>query len=135
MVEKQHNYYDLNILIPETNPSSNPAFLNLIRNMISNGYTGFALNIFKRAPLIEKELVSIPKLNINSIMKHSLPSSMDLDFSSVEQYSRITVEISDQKHVPIFNEVNKIYKVYDIIAVRPTNERLFLQCCSQIGLL
>lgn len=132
MVDTEHNYYDLNISLPEKDPSTNPTLLKLIRSIISNGYTGFALNVFKRAPLIEKELITIPKLNITSIMKDSLPSSIDLDFSTVEQYNRITVEISDQKHIPIFNETNKIYKIYDIIAVRPTNERLFLQSCSQI---
>ena len=96
-----------------------------------DGYKGFALNVFKRAPLIEKDLPTISKLNIDAIMKSI--TSMELDFSEVEQYSRITIEVSDQKHSPIFNDIHKIYKLYDIVSVRPTNEKLFLQCCSQVG--
>ncbi len=143
-MDKTPNYYDLNLLLlPEPATGSalaNPSLLKLVENLVIDGYKGFALNVFKRAPLIEKELVPLPKLDIAAVMKDTLSKSltlresMDWDFSEIEQYSRITIELSDQKHAAIFMDTNKIYKTYDIIAVRPTTEKLFMQCCSQIGI-
>ena len=138
MVSSEKKYYDLNLATNDADAQTNPAFLKLVESAIIDGYTGFALNVFKRAPLLDKDLVPIPLLNIKSLMKQSvskslsLRQSLDWDFSEIEQYSRITIEISDQKHAVIFTELNKIYKTYDIIAVRPTNEKMFLQCCTQI---
>ena len=140
-MDKEHKYYDANVLIPETGTLTTPTLLKLVESLVIDGYKGFALNVFKRAPLLDKELVPIPKLDIASVMKQALGKSltlrksMDWDFSEIEQYSRITIEISDQKHAAIFTDSHKIYKTYDIIAVRPTNEKLFLQCCSQIGMI
>ena len=141
MKSQEKKYYDLNLNIQDADSTTNPAILKLVESFIVDGYTGFALNVFKRAPILEKDLVPIPKLNIKAIMKEyltkslSLRESMDHDYSEIEQYSRITIEISDQKHVAMFGEASKIYKTYDIIAVRPTNEKLFQQCCSQIGII
>jgi len=141
MVEKEHKYYDLNLILSEPYSITNPNLLKLIESCIIDGYKGFAISHFKRAPIIEKELINISKLDIVNVMKDTISKSltlrekMDWDFTDIEQYSRITIEISDQKHITTFMESSKIYKMYDVIAVRPTTEKLFQQCCSQVGIL
>ena len=64
-------------------------------------------------------------VNITGVPYAGVPS----DF---KQYSRITVHLDDQKDAFMLNGTSPHIKGFDIVAVRPANEKLFAQCCGTL---
>ena len=125
-MEKKHTYYDLNLLLPKASNEMSHELIKLIESLVIDGYKGFALTLYKELPVIE----TIRKFDIAEIMAQAtgksltLRESMDLSFSEIEQYTRITIEVDNMI------DIGSINKAYDIIALRPINEKAFIQCCK-----
>lgn len=54
--------------------------------------------------------------------------------TSISQYSRITMIFDDLSFIHQWGQVSSVLARYDLIAIQPTNDKVFYQCCSSVDL-
>lgn len=116
-------------------------FCELLTSAICDGYSLFAINITKKGALSNSEINPYKNLDLKLIFQtYSLKflnssnlNSNFVDWESIKQLSRITIQISDSKDLYQFSNPTNALKSYDIIAATPINEKMFDLCCSDIN--
>jgi ribonuclease P/MRP protein subunit RPP1 len=135
-------YCDLNLSLPSLQTSTSPSHLfNLITSSITDNYHILAVSTTRKGtipnePSLPQIYTHLTSSNIESIYKeHSIkflnaiqPSL--ISFSNINILSRITIEISDQKELFQFTSPNNFLKQFDIIAVKPKNDKIFEMCLN-----
>ncbi|KAI8601667.1 RNase P subunit p30-domain-containing protein [Dissophora ornata] len=114
-------FYDLNLPISATPGSAQAAQEQLetrkrVELLVHLGYQAVAYNYEISGKM--------PNNHVNPITKLSLPGV------NVKQYSRLTLVVDDISQNYGLNTNNPGVSSYDILAVQPTNEKLFQAACG-----
>ncbi|KAG0368339.1 RNase P subunit p30-domain-containing protein [Gamsiella multidivaricata] len=114
-------FYDLNLPVSATTGSAQAAQEQLetrkrVELLIHLGYQAIAYNY---------EITGkMPNNHVNPVTKLNLPGV------NLKQYSRLTLVVDDISQNYGLNTGNPGVSTYDIIAVQPTNEKLFQAACG-----
>ena len=127
-------YCDLSIVDSSTNTQND--ILELITSAICDGYSIVAVNHIKRG-IIVNEAISKDisfysnKDNVKAFYEKNCvkflngENSKIVNWEKIKIYNRLTIEIADQKELFQLGNQNAFMKSFDIIAVKPLNDKIF----------
>ncbi len=123
--------YDLNVLVDDENPAQT---VQKVEQLIRFGYQVVALNRIHTVTAKRKRdgRKATPTADFASITPQKISSMLKNKPENFKILSRITVILDSPDHVRELQ--SDFVKSFDIVAVRPTNEKLFHQACTQIDL-
>ncbi|XP_024362991.1 protein GAMETOPHYTE DEFECTIVE 1 isoform X2 [Physcomitrium patens] len=119
----------------------------LVTTVLQYGYTSVATDYVHSGPLAETDRSSIKPLDVSGLLSASSGIAESVKFHQkllgvpadqpFRQYSRITVVVDDSAQAAALNSGNSVLRTYDIVAVRPTNQKVFEQACrnSEVDLI
>lgn len=134
-------YCDLNIIHPQSTLQSPNDLLELITSAICDGYSILAINHIKTG-LVANETISknvelfSNKDNIKKYYEQNCVKFLNgennhiMNWDNIKILNRLTIEISEQKELYQLSCPNNYMKSFDIIAVKPMNDKIFESCLS-----
>lgn len=130
-------FHDLSLGVVETDGNTRRG---LVSTALQLGYTSVATDRVHSGPLADSDRSSSKPLDISSVLSAAPGIAESVKFhqkllgvpaeQSFRQYSRITVVVDDPVQTAALNSGNQVLRTYDIVAVRPTNQRAFEQACK-----
>ncbi|KAM3129487.1 hypothetical protein pb186bvf_018391 [Paramecium bursaria] len=138
IIQIDEEYSDLNIRSNYMGDrSKNSQLINLLISCIEDNYHNIAIAThFKDTTLSPKDASQFQAYT-QEFLKQKYDQSTNIthqrNYKDLKQYSRITLEISDSKFIPQIKEDNKILQSYDIIAIKPKSEKIFLQILNDVN--
>ncbi|KAJ3055906.1 Ribonuclease P protein subunit p30 [Rhizophlyctis rosea] len=128
-------FVDLNVPWPEAGQNA-PELKKTLEMLQSFGYDFVAYNhvvpnaktSFKPNPIKIDSAQTNTKPSTETLSP--LISNAQLDAQPLRQLTRLTIIADDQNSNYQLNNTNPVLNSYDILAIRPTTERLFQQACQ-----
>ncbi|KAF5206780.1 Ribonuclease p protein subunit p30 [Thalictrum thalictroides] len=141
-------YFDLNVPYLEETAIPSPDSttrknnrLKIVVKAMELGYTGIAYNRSIKGIMSDKDICSITRFPLSSLLKVSPNLSTSVKFhrgllgvpvnSPFRQYTRLTVSVDNKIQSSALNSGNKVLKTYDLVAVRPLNQVAFEHACRE----
>ncbi|PIA38812.1 hypothetical protein AQUCO_02700187v1 [Aquilegia coerulea] len=141
-------YFDLNVPYLEEHsiPSSDLTTrknnrLKIVVKAMELGYTGIAYNRSIKGIMSDKDICSIARFPLSSLLKLSPNLCTCVKFhrrllgvpvnSPFRQYTRLTVAVENRVQSSALNSGNKVLKTYDLVAVKPLNQIAFEHACRE----
>ena len=149
------SFYDLNLAIDGLSPTLKSS---LVTTALQLGYSGIALNhVIKGAMSSSSDLCSISSVNLSAIASdngseivrsahfhrevlHGVVGTENASGSLgtdkrrgfFRQYRRLTLVVDNAMQAASLNPANPLLKSYDIVAIRPLEQRVFEQACGHL---
>ncbi len=106
------------------------------------GYTGVAANHMLTGIMADSDRSRIKPLELESVIAAAPGVAEAAKFhrkllkvpaaQPFRQFSRITVVVEDTVQAAALNSANPVLRSYDIVAVRPKNQKAFNQACTHL---
>ncbi|KAH6822080.1 polymerase/histidinol phosphatase-like protein [Perilla frutescens var. hirtella] len=141
-------FFDLNIPHHESDrhvtdkPSLRGRRLKLALKAMELGYSGVAYNRTLKGVMSESDRCSTGLFPISKLTPISSSFFASVKFhrellnvavsAPFRQYTRLTVIVDSQSQASTLNAGNPILRSYDIVAVRPSNQKTFDQACQTL---
>ncbi|KAL2629615.1 hypothetical protein R1flu_014301 [Riccia fluitans] len=132
-------FYDLNVPVDGVGDLARRELLAMAMQL---GYSGVAANHVVTGPMGETDRCRIRPLELQMILSAAPGVAESARFHQkllgvplgqpFRQFSRITVVVDNLNQANVVNSVNPVLKSYDLVAVRPTNQKMFNLACSQL---
>ncbi|KAL3687633.1 hypothetical protein R1sor_013942 [Riccia sorocarpa] len=132
-------FYDLNMQVDGV---GDLARRELLAMAVQLGYSGIAANHVVTGHLGETDRCRIRPLELQTILSAAPGVAESAKFhrkllgvppgQPFRQFSRITLHIDNQNQANAVNSANPVLKSYDLVAVRPANQKMFNLACSQL---
>ena len=132
-------FYDLSMEVDAVVDQTRRAVVAMALQL---GYTSIASNHIHTGIMADSDRSKIKPLNISSVLAASAAVAESTKFHQsllgvppgrpFRQYNRITVVVDDVVQAGALNSANPVLRSYDIVAVRPTNQRAFNQACTHL---
>eukprot|EP00250_Pteridium_aquilinum_P015817 c22780_g1_i1 orf=57-1295(+) len=137
---KASAFYDLNV---STEGLSQAERLSVITTALQLGYSGVALNHVVKGPLSDAHLCRSRPLDLSDIASAHTEASQSAHFHrdvlavpparrTFRQYDRLTVVLDTAIHASALNAANPVLRSYDLVAIRPTSQKVFDQACTHL---
>ncbi|KAG0621244.1 hypothetical protein M758_3G004100 [Ceratodon purpureus] len=119
----------------------------LVATALQLGYTSVAADRVHTGAMADSDRSTSKPLEVSSVLSAASGIAESVRFHQkllgvpaeqpFRQYSRITVVVDDPVQASALNSGNQVLRSYDIVAVRPTNQRAFEQACknSEVDLI
>jgi len=126
-------FWDLNVPYPSNKATAR----ELVNTAIKLGYDGIAWNYTLTRKVKPTDVCPIQPVELDS--KVMIGSQVGLlrpksSPTTFQQKKRLTVHLDDASQVHTLNASNPALRSYDLIAVRPSSERLFQHAVSQMDI-
>eukprot|EP00455_Lapot_gusevi_P041291 TRINITY_DN4772_c0_g2_i2.p1 TRINITY_DN4772_c0_g2~~TRINITY_DN4772_c0_g2_i2.p1 ORF type:complete len:334 (+),score=50.82 TRINITY_DN4772_c0_g2_i2:71-1072(+) len=123
-------YWDLNCVYDEKTAAK------VAETAIKLGYDGIAFNHTTNRRLTNKDAckIKLPQIKPELVQQLSHRSSLRFEtkHGAFRQLKRLTVVLEETAQIQSLNISNPVLKTYDLIAVKPTDEKLFHLACHQL---
>lgn len=130
-------FYDLSLGVDGLDANSRR---ELVCQSLQLGYTSIAADHMHSGPLADSDRSSVKPLDVASVLAAASGIAESVKFHQrllgvpaeqpFRQYSRITVVLDDLAHASALNSANPVLRTYDVVAVRPMNQRAFELACK-----
>jgi hypothetical protein len=130
-------FYDLNLAIDGLGEQSRR---ELVAMAMQLGYSGVAANHNLTGIMVDSDRCRIYPLELKTILSAGPAVADSARFHRellgvphgcpFRQFTRITVVVENPTQANALNTGNPVLQTYDIVAVRPTNQKAFNQACS-----
>lgn len=130
-------FYDLSLGVDGIDGNSRR---ELVCQALQLGYTSVASDHVHSGLLADSDRSSVKPLDVASVLAAASGIAESVKFHQrllgvpagqpFRQYSRITVVVDDSVQASALNSGNQVLRSYDVVAVRPTNQRAFEQACK-----
>ncbi|CAM6093465.1 unnamed protein product [Calypogeia fissa] len=130
-------FYDLNLAVDGVGDQTRREMVAMAMQL---GYTGVAANHTFTGIMADSDRCKIRPLELKMILSAAPAVAESARFhrqllsiphgQPFRQFSRITVVVESPAQANALNSGNPVLKTYDIIAVRPTNQKAFNQACT-----
>ena len=130
-------YQDLGLAVDGTEESLRK---DLVSTSMQLGYMAVATNNVRGGTLTDSDCSKFKPLNLSWVLSSTPGMAESVRFHQklvgvpagqlFRQYSRITVMVDDMVQAGALNMSNSVLRTYDIVAVRPMNQKVFNQVCT-----
>lgn len=137
-------YFDLSLGVDGIDETSRR---ELVCQALQLGYTSVSSDHVHSGPLADSDRSTVKPLDVASVLSAASGIADSVKFhrrllgvpagQPFRQFSRITVVVDDSVQVSALSSGNAVLRSYDVVAVRPTNQRAFEQACkhSEVDLI
>ena len=127
-------YCDLDIIYNPENPNSKINLYELIISAIIDGYNIISVSIIRKGIIKNEEIPNFDFLKIEEIQKIYPQYSIKflnsentklINWTKIKILKRLTIELNEQKDIFQFTNPNNFIKFFDLIAIKPSNDKIF----------
>lgn len=132
-------FYDLNLALDGVGDQTRREMVAMAMQL---GYTGVAANHTFTGIMADSDRCKIRPLELQTVLSAAPAVAEAARFHRellavphgvpFRQFTRITVVVENPAQANALNSGNPVLKTYDIVAVRPTNQKVFNQACSHL---